>query len=119
MFRIRGGRAFPVYVNPPGRDPTATRLSEFGGSRMALSALPGMLAGVEAEIVLASRTLTPVASYTPKRTVAPAVKLNPAMFTEVPPWTGPDEGLTLTISGLDRMYTVRSYLPYSPRGVGV
>ena len=108
-----------MYANPPRREPWTTRLSAFGGTWMTTSTAPGTFAGVDAEIVVASRTLTFAASYAPKRTVAPAVKLDPTILTAVPPATGPEAGLTPAISGRGRTYTTRSYLPYSPRGRGL
>src|SRR3972149_1584831 len=66
---------------------------------MTTSTAPGTFAGVDAEIVVASRTLTFAASYAPKRTVAPAVKLDPTILTAVPPATGPEAGHTPPDSG--------------------
>src|SRR3972149_3594456 len=103
MLRSIGGGGAPAYVKPPTSVPRGTSPSAFGGLTTVTSELPGMFAGVVAVIVNASRTLTPVASYTPKRTAAPKEKLLPERRTPVPPVTGPEEGATAVRRGFRRM----------------
>jgi len=53
---------------------------------------PGVPAGVNAVIVVAERTMTPLAGVPPNDTVVPATNPVPLMITDVPPLVGPPLG---------------------------
>ena len=62
--------------------------------------MPAGWAGVVALICVALTKLTPVTALPPMATVAVTSKFVPVMVIAVPPWVGPEAGLTpVTVGG--------------------
>jgi hypothetical protein len=74
------------------------------------STVPAAPAGEVAVIFVADRTVTDVAAVAPNLTVAPATNALPVIVTDVPPFRGPEDGLTPVTAGTES-YAKRSEDP--------